>query len=109
MCHEKIEALIAEVRGGLRKEKPDAGIPRRALTNIQKIAKIQEVMEKEIRPMLQQDGGDVELIDVEGNRVVVALRGMCTSCPSSSLTKTGIESKLKELVHPDLIVEEVAA
>lgn len=109
MCHEKIEALIAEVRGELGKEKPDAGISRRPLTNIQKIAKIQEVMEKEIRPMLQQDGGDVELIDVEGNRVVVALRGMCTSCPSSSLTKTGIESKLKELVHPDLIVEEVAA
>jgi NifU-like protein len=108
-CHEKIEQLIAEVRGGLKQEIADIGIPRKPLTNIQKIAKIQEVMEKEIRPMLQQDGGDVELIDVEGNRVVVALRGMCTSCPSSALTKTGIESKLKELVHPDLVVEEVAA
>jgi len=108
-CHEKIEQLIAEVRGGLKQEITDTGIPRKPLTNIQKIAKIQEVMEKEIRPMLQQDGGDVELIDVEGNRVVVALRGMCTSCPSSALTKTGIESKLKELVHPDLVVEEVAA
>jgi NifU-like protein len=65
-------------------------------------------MEKEIRPMLQQDGGDVELIDLDGNRVVVALRGLCTSCPSASLTKSGIEDKLKELVHPDLYVEEVA-
>jgi NifU-like protein len=41
--------------------------------------------------------------------VLVALRGMCTSCPSSALTRTGIESKLKELVDPHLYVEEVAA
>ena len=53
--------------------------------------------------------GDVELIDVDGNRVVLALRGICTSCPSAGLTKGGIESKLKELVDPDLVVEEVAA
>ena len=78
------------------------------MTNIQKIAKIQEVVDAEIRPLLQRDGGDVELVDVDGNTVSVALRGMCTSCPSSQLTKSGIESKLRELVHPDLIVEEVA-
>jgi len=106
-CHEKIEQLIAEVRGELKRTEA-AGRVRKAMTNIQKIAKIQEVLEKEIRPMLQQDGGDVELIDVEGNRVVVALRGLCTSCPSAGLTTAGIETKLKELVHPDLVVEEVS-
>lgn len=106
-CHEKIEAIIAEIRGELKQaeKKPDA--PKR-LTNIQKIAKIQEVLENEIRPMLQKDGGDIELIDLDGNRVLVALRGMCTSCPSSEFTlKIGIEGKIKELVHPDLVVEEV--
>jgi NifU-like protein len=108
MCREKIEELIALVRGELKKEKKEAPA-RKPLTNIQKIARIQQVLDAEIRPMLQQDGGDVELIDVEGNRVVVALRGLCTSCPSASLTKGGIETKLKELVHPDLVVEEVAA
>ncbi len=107
-CQERIAEIIAEVRGELKQEETTDGRPRQRMTNIQKIAKIQEVMEKEIRPMLQQDGGDVELIDLEGNRVVVALRGICTSCPSSALTKGGIESKLKELVHPDLYVEEVA-
>jgi NifU-like protein len=109
LCHDKIEELIAEARGEMKETKKIAQPPKKALTNIQKIAKIQEVVEKEIRPMLQQDGGDVELIDVDGNRVVLALRGLCTSCPSAGLTKSGIEAKLKELVDPDLMVEEVAA
>ncbi len=109
LCHEKIEELISQVRGELKKEeRPDTDV-RRPMTNIQKIAKIQEVIQNEIRPMLQQDSGDVELVDVDGNRVLVALRGMCISCPSSALTRTGIETKLKELVDPHLYVEEVAA
>ncbi len=106
LCHDKIAALIAQVRGKQRREEIKA-VPKR-MTNLQKIAKIQEVMEKEIRPMLQHDGGDVEFIDLEGNKVILALRGLCTSCPSADLTKTGIEAKLKELVHPELYVEEVA-
>ncbi len=108
-CHEKIEEIIAKVRGELKKLRAASGVSHKPMTNIQKIAKIQEVLEKEIRPMLLQDGGDVELVDVEGDRVVVALRGLCTSCPSAGLTRSGIETKLKELVHPDLVVEEVAA
>ncbi len=109
-CHEKIKQIIAQVRGELlaneRKEQP---APRR-MTNIQRIAKIQEVLEKEIRPMLQHDGGDLELIDVDGTHVSVALRGTCTSCPSSGFTlKSGIEAKLRELVDPEIEVEEVAA
>ncbi|MFH1114287.1 MAG: Fe-S cluster assembly protein NifU [Pseudomonadota bacterium] len=108
LCHERVEELIAEVRGKLKKERTEERPPVKVMTNIQKIAKIQEVMDAEIRPLLQRDGGDVELVDVDGNRVSVALRGMCTSCPSSALTKSGIESKLQELVHPGLIVEEVS-
>ena len=107
-CHEKIEQIIAQVRGEMKRLQAAKGVPRKVMTNIQKITKIQEVLEKEVRPMLLQDGGDVELVDVEGNRVVIALRGLCTSCPSSGLTRSGIEIKLKELVHPDLVVEEVA-
>jgi NifU-like protein len=108
-CHEKIEEIIAKVRGELKRLHAATGVSRKPMTNIQKIAKIQEVLEKEVRPMLHQDGGDVELVDVEGDRVVIALRGLCTSCPSAGLTRSGIETKLKELVHPDLVVEEVAA
>jgi NifU-like protein len=103
--------MIAQVKGeeGLAVT-PHQAEKAKPMTNIEKIAKIQEVMDKEIRPALQKDGGDLELVDVDGNRVMVALRGMCTSCPSAQFTlKLGIEDKLKELVHPDLSVEEVKA
>lgn len=52
----------------------------------------------EIRPYLQRDGGDVELVDVlEDGTVQVRLTGACAGCPFSTITlKQGIESKLKE-------------
>lgn len=109
-CHDKIREIIAQVRGELREEEKKKAPAAKRLTNIQRIARIQDVIEKEIRPMLQQDGGDLELVDVDGTRVLVALRGTCTSCPSSGVTlKSAIEGKIKELVDPDLTVEEVAA
>lgn len=59
--------------------------------------KVEKVL-KTIRPLLQADGGDVELIDVTEEGVVkVKLRGACGSCPMSTYTlKIGIEKKLKE-------------
>ncbi|MGA8831129.1 MAG: Fe-S cluster assembly protein NifU [Desulfomonilaceae bacterium] len=107
LCHDKIEWIIAEIKGETSVAESMVSKPRKSMTNIQKIAKIQEVLEKEIRPSLQQDGGDVELIDLDGDVVKIALRGLCSSCPSSALTKNGIENKLRELVHPDLAVQEV--
>ena len=78
------------------------------LTNIQKIRKIEETIDQEIRPSLRKDGGDIELIDVIGNRVVVATRGACAVCQASQQTlKNFVEAKLRELVWPDLTVEEV--
>jgi len=51
----------------------------------------------EIRPALQADGGDVELVDVEGGTVKVRLIGACGGCPMSTMTlKMGIERLLKE-------------
>jgi NifU-like protein len=84
-------------------QKPAA--PKR-LTNLQKIALIQEVIESEIRPRLQADGGDIELIDIDGKRVIVALRAMCVACPMGGVTLKGIEEKLRELVSGDIVVEE---
>ena len=60
-----------------------------------------------IRPALQADGGDVELVEVEGNVVKVRLRGACKGCPMSQMTlKNGIEKFLMKEV-PD--VERVEA
>ena len=79
------------------------------LTNIRKIKMIEEALEREIRPSLRQDGGDIELIDVVGNRVQVAVRGACAACKASDITlKHFVEAKLRDLVSPDLIIEEVA-
>jgi Fe-S cluster biogenesis protein NfuA len=58
--------------------------------------KVQKALDK-IRPMLQADGGDVELIDVEDGVVKVRLQGACAGCPMSQMTlKNGIEKMLKE-------------
>ena len=66
-------------------------------------------MEREIRPSLKHDGGDIELIDVIGDRVIVATRGTCATCQASQVTLKGfVESRLRELVAPELVVEEEA-
>jgi NifU-like protein len=68
------------------------------------------VLDTDIRPMLMADGGDVQLHDVDGDRVLVKLQGACGSCASSTETlKYAIEAKLKDLVLPTLSVEEVSA
>lgn len=103
-CHESIQEIIDRVRA-MPKTEP-AEKPK--LTNIQKIKMIEETLEREIRPSLRKDGGDIELIDVVGNRVMVATRGACATCHASEQTmKHFVESKLRELVTPDLVVEEV--
>ena len=103
-CHERIKEIIDKVHG-----KPHVVERKPArLTNIQKIKLIEETLEREIKPSLKKDGGDVELIDVDGNMVLVRLRGTCAVCVASDVTlKHYVEAKLRELVTPELVVEEV--
>jgi Fe-S cluster biogenesis protein NfuA len=63
----------------------------------------------DIRPALQADGGDVELVDVENGIIVkVRLTGACSGCPMSQMTlKQGIEQHIKKAVPEVLSVEEV--
>lgn len=101
-CHDRIREIISGVRS---EQKP---APRPAMSNIQKIKMIEETLENEVRPSLKQDGGDVELVDVIGNRVLLATRGSCAVCKASQQTlKNFVEMKLRELVWPELEVEEV--
>lgn len=107
-CHPKIEAIIEKVRKEMEKEVPPVKPEKKKLTNIQKIKLIEETLGREIVPALKADGGDLELIDVEGSKVYVALRGKCSFCPSSEFTlKQYVESKLREFVSDDIEVEEV--
>ena len=60
----------------------------------------------EIRPMLQRDGGDVELVDIQGGVVKVRLQGACAGCPMSQMTlRNGIERVLKERIPEVTAVE----
>ncbi len=80
----------------------------KTLTNIQKITLIQQVIDREIRPVLAEDGGDLELFDIEGDLVKVILKGACNGCVSSTETlKIAIEATLKDRVLPTLTVESV--
>ena len=65
---------------------------------------------KQVRPALQRDGGDIELVSIEENGVVkVRLKGACGSCPMSTMTlKIGVEKYLKEHVPEVKEVVQVA-
>ncbi len=110
-CHEQIQGLLDRVGTACAVEiaaPGPAAQPR--LTTLQKIRLIEDTMEREIRPSLQKDGGDIELVDVDGDRVLVELRGVCSTCAAAQVTlKDYVEAKLRELVAPELVVEEVAA
>ena len=78
------------------------------LTATQKILKIGKVIEQQISPQLQKDGGDIELVDIEGNVVKVKLIGVCSACKNASMTlKNFVEAELKEKVDSKIIVEQV--
>ncbi len=66
--------------------------------------KVKKVIE-ELRLYIMRDGGDIEMVGVEGKRVIVRLKGACVGCPSAQLTlKNGVERTIKEKV-PE--IEEV--
>ena len=103
-CHDRIQEIIDTILGTERPVKKKAP----ALTNLQKIKLIEESIEREINPTLKKDAGRLELVDVDRNRVLVRMGGSCASCVKSPVTlKHYVESKLRELVAPELVVEEV--
>jgi NifU-like protein len=65
------------------------------MTTLQRIRRIETVLES-IRPTLQRDKGDVELLDVEGKNIYVRLTGACMGCQMASMTVSGIQQKLIE-------------
>lgn len=70
--------------------------------------KVQAVLDQ-VRPMLQRDGGDVELVEVTADNIVkVKLQGACGSCPMSTMTlKMGIEKAIKDQIPEIVEVQQV--
>jgi NifU-like protein len=103
-CRGEIQMLIDKIRG--KKQVGGQSVPEvKKLTNIQKIQLIQKTINEQIRPLLKAHGGDIDLIDVDGNKVIVAFRGMCSQCPTAEFTmKDVVEGRLHEFVSSDLVV-----
>jgi len=107
-CQGEIEKIVEKLQGDKAGQVTEP-TPRWAgrLTNIQKIQLIQQTINEQIRPALRAHGGNIELIDVEGDKVIVAFRGMCAQCKLTEFTmKDVVEAKLREFVSDELFVEE---
>ena len=109
-CHEGIEEILDRVLAEVAETEtpPVAAVseqvapaavaapaPAGGMTNLQRMRRIEEILE-EIRPMLQRDHGDVELVDIDGKTVYVNMIGACSGCQMASLTLNGIQQKLME-------------
>ena len=116
-CKGAIQAILdRELAGGDDGKRADdakratasGDAPAPALTPVQKALRIEAALEKDVRPALRLDGGDIELVDVQGDKVLVRFLGHCAGCMAARLTQDGlVEKKLREAVSPDLVVEAV--
>ena len=107
-CHGEIEKIIERIQGQkIKDQRPIAPEKGKKLTNLQKIQLVQQTINEQVRPALRAHGGNIELVDVIDNKVVVAFRGMCAQCHLAEFTmKDVVETKLREFVTEDLYVEE---
>jgi NifU-like protein len=100
-CHEGIEDILGRVlaeQGESFDPNAVAGEikkPQSGLTNLQRMKRIEELLE-EIRPNLQRDHGDVELVEVDGKYVYVNMIGACAGCQMAATTLGGIQQHLAE-------------
>lgn len=102
MCKSLIQNILDESN----KEEKIVEAPKMSLT--QKILKINNVIEQQISPELQKDGGDIELVDIDNNIVYVKLRGSCSGCKNATLTiKSFVETTLKAAIDKNIEVIEV--
>ena len=104
---------IKEILDGIWKEKKSEKTSSKqaeflGLPLIQRVVKVQEAIDNEVKPALARDGGSIELVDIKDNVVYVKLTGRCASCPSAGITlKSGVEAVLRDCLFPEIVVESV--
>jgi len=109
-CHDDIRELIKKVfeEAEIEAEKETKPTEFDSFTNIEKIKRIDAFIAEKIRPTLQRDGGDLELVDFSDNTVSLRLKGACQGCIGAASTmKDFIEKKIKENLSPKLKVKAV--
>lgn len=107
-CKGEIQKILDKVNSCAAPETPkDDGKKFADLTIVEKIKRIEQVLEQDVRPQLNMDGGSVELVDVNGSNVKVRLLGMCSGCLAAPATlKNFVEKTLKEKLDPSITVEQ---
>lgn len=106
-CKGEIQKILDKVNSCAVPQPADTEEkPFESLTIVEKIKRIEKVLEEDVRPQLNMDGGNVELIDVSGAVVKVRLLGMCSGCLAADATLKGfIEKTLKEKLDASISVE----
>ena len=100
-CHKEIQNILDEILHVRTKSEGKES----KLTNLQKIKLIETVIEEDIRPALQRDGGDIELVDIEHNKVIIKFTGACSMCASRGSTMINfVEKTLKEKVGKEIFL-----
>jgi NifU-like protein len=105
-CIAQIEEILDEELGKKAADEVEAPKPRKTVrTNLERINLIQEVLDNEVRPVLQKDSGDLSLVDIDGTHVKIRMVGHCSGCRAAGLTTGWIEDKLREIVDPGITLE----
>jgi NifU-like protein len=102
----QIEEILDDELGKKAAAEVEAPRPAKIVrTNLERINLIQEVLDNEVRPILQKDSGDLELVDIDGLHVKIRMVGHCSGCRAAGLTTGWIEDKLREIVDPGIALE----
>ena len=110
-CIPELEKILERILKGETAAQagnlPEEAEPKK-MTFLQKARLIEDAIQQEIAPALMRDGGDIELVDINGDEVLVTLKGACASCPSSKRTLADfVTEKLRERVSDKITVREV--
>ncbi len=103
-CKGKLQEILDDIG----REKELVAKEQSGFTNIGRIHAIESVINERIRPALQQDGGDIDLVDIDTNTVYVRLKGACAHCPSAGNTlRSFVEKEIQKTVSRTIKVKEV--
>lgn len=104
-CHNDIKRIISEVNGAAVEKEESMQKPK--MSNLMRMKLISAVIDEKIAPALHNDGGSIELVDIDGTEVFVKLHGACGTCQHAlSTLKNFVEKTLREEISQDINVIE---
>jgi NifU-like protein len=104
LCQDEIRAILSDID----KKREVAKREQSGFTNIGRIHAVEKLVDEVIRPALAQDGGDIDLVDIDNNTVYVKLKGACAHCPSSENTlRNFVEKEMQKAISRNIVVKEV--